>query len=518
MRITSNILLLLILSSHLIFGQTITGEWTRNDNSVYKFSDDKALLVNVGFHLTKGNFQRGEVKIKNITYNGGLVTGLSKIKDKKGNLLKWKKVTIRQFGDKIEIIDPEGKKTILTKRIIGNTDSPFNIYGRWRRVNEGSIYDFEGNIAILSRIGWMLEQGAFMPNQVKIMNISYLSDNLFSGETRINDKNGKLLKWEPVNIIINGNELRVQYSNTGKSILFVKQNDNEPTDKIKDVPERRKQNKLTSSKNQQKPQSIDTNIPSTTKKRPNTYALIIGNEDYTKFQSTLSAEANVDFAANDATIFHKYCIKTLGIPAENLKLRIDGISSQMKRDIKWLTSRAKYGGSDVQLIFYYAGHGFPDPDTKKKYIMPVDITGAQVREGIALSSLYKELTTYPAEKVTVFLDACFSGGGREQGLLTARGVKIKPRNEEVHKGKLIVFSGSSGDQESLPYKEKRHGIFTYYLLKKIQQTKGAVTYKDLSEYLMKKVPLKAIDLFYKEQLPEVNVSYPLKDIWKGMEL
>jgi len=35
----------------------------------------------------------------------------------------------------------------------------------------------------------------------------------------------------------------------------------------------------------------------------NRYALIIGNEDYKSYQTTLSSEQNVDYAVNDATVF-----------------------------------------------------------------------------------------------------------------------------------------------------------------------------------------------------------------------
>lgn len=263
---------------------------------------------------------------------------------------------------------------------------------------------------------------------------------------------------------------------------------------------------------------IDVDIPKTNLNKPNTYALIIGNENYTKYQNNLSAESNVDFASNDARIFKKYCTNTLGIPENNIKFRTDVISSQMKRDIKWLISRAEYGGSDVKLIFYYAGHGFPHPETKEKYIVPVDITGSDIENGIKLSKLYKDLTQHPSEQVTVFMDACFSGGGRDNGLLAARVIKAEPQENAIMKGNLVAFSASSGDQESLYFREKQHGIFTYYLLKKLRETKGNVSYGELQEYLKQKVPMKSVDLYSNKQEPEVNTSYDIEDDWKNWKL
>ncbi|WP_321436645.1 hypothetical protein [uncultured Bacteroides sp.] len=42
-------------------------------------------------------------------------------------------------------------------------------------------------------------------------------------------------------------------------------------------------------------------------------------------------------------------------------------------------------------------------------------------------------------------------------------------------GNVVVFSTAQGDETAYPYKEKGHGLFAYFLLKKTQETKGAVT-------------------------------------------
>jgi len=110
------------------------------------------------------------------------------------------------------------------------------------------------------------------------------------------------------------------------------------------------------------------------------------------------------------------------------------------------------------------------------------------------------------------LDACFSGGARNQGLVAARGVRMKPKQDMLD-GNVVVFTASSGEESSLPYKEKQHGIFTYYLLKKIQATKGNITYKELSDYLKKEVGVKSVLVNSKEQTPQTNVSPKAKTNW-----
>jgi len=262
----------------------------------------------------------------------------------------------------------------------------------------------------------------------------------------------------------------------------------------------------------------DKNIPQCQKKYNNRYALIIGNEDYTKYQNDLRAEANVDFARNDAQVFAQYAELTLGIPKDNITLITDAIGSVMNREIERLVNKARYGDSNTELIFYYSGHGFPESNTKEGYIMPVDVSGANVTAGIKLSDLYQKLTEFPAKRVTVFLDACFSGGGRDQGLVAARTVRIPPVSNNITQGNLVVFSASSGDQESLMYDDKKHGIFTYCLLKKLQETEGNITYKELADYLAKEVAKIASDKLYKQQNPEVNISSDIENLWQSWKI
>jgi hypothetical protein len=120
-------------------------------------------------------------------------------------------------------------------------------------------------------------------------------------------------------------------------------------------------------------------------------------------------------------------------------------------------------------------------------------------------------------RITVFLDACFTGGGRDAGLLSVRGVKIKPK-EEVALGNMVVFAATSDDQSALPYKENQHGMFTYFLLKKLQETKGTVTYGELEEYLKSSVSIESLRVNYKPQDPKVNVSIQAKNTWDKWNL
>lgn len=259
---------------------------------------------------------------------------------------------------------------------------------------------------------------------------------------------------------------------------------------------------------------VDRNIPQNPQTYDNRYVLIFGNEDYTTYQADLNSEANVEYAEADAMTFARYAENVLGVPREHITIRTNAISTVMRREIRRFIDKAKYTDGEAELIFYYSGHGFPDRKTGEAYLMPVDIGGEDVIEGIQLSQLYQDLTQFPAERVTVFLDACFSGGGRNQGLLAARGIRIKPRENLIDQGNLVVFSASTGDQESLAYRSKKHGMFSYFLFKKLQENDPSLTYKELADYLNRMVPLTSSDINYKEQTPSINISRDAIGQWE----
>lgn len=257
---------------------------------------------------------------------------------------------------------------------------------------------------------------------------------------------------------------------------------------------------------------VDLGIPETKDKHDLRYALIIGNEDYTSFQKDLGSEVNVAFARDDASAFKDYTQKLLGIPERNITFLLDATSAEMRQGIGKLNLLAKNSGGKAELFVFYAGHGLPDESSKEPYLIPVDVSGKYISLGVPLKELYGQLTEYPTERVTVFLDACFSGGARNQGLVASRGVRITPKNSSL-KGNMIVFTASGGDESALPYIKKNHGLFTYHLLQKLKETEGKISYKALSEYLEKNIPLESVIINSKEQHPKTLLSPDILNTW-----
>lgn len=257
---------------------------------------------------------------------------------------------------------------------------------------------------------------------------------------------------------------------------------------------------------------IDRNIPENRFKNPKKVVLIFGNENY---DDGYNAEINVDYARRDAETFKSYAIKTLGADEKNVFYYPDATSGVMKREIERTTELVKRIGSETELIFFYAGHGLPDENNATPYLIPVDVNATNLGGAIPLSDLYTKLADTKAKKVTVILDACFSGGGRTNGLLAARAVRIKPKAEGIV-GNMIVFAAAQGEQTALPYHEEKHGLFSYFLMKKLQESSGSATFGEMSEYLKEWVGIEAIRVNGKPQDPDVLVSPSINDQWKEM--
>ena len=256
---------------------------------------------------------------------------------------------------------------------------------------------------------------------------------------------------------------------------------------------------------------IDVNLPKATEPRDNTFAVVIGNEDY-------KYVAAVPFAARDAAIFAKYCSVTLGLPDDNIRLYTNATYGDILDAIDDIKTISEVYNGDIRVIFYYAGHGVPDEATRNAYLLPVDARSQQLKTCYPIEKLYAELGSLKAHSVTLLLDACFSGSQRGEGMLmSARGVALKPRTDEP-KGNMVAISAATGEETAYPYAEKRHGMFTYYLLSKLQESGGDVTLGELCDYITTKVSQQSVKVNRKQQTPTVMPSPEIETSWRTLPL
>lgn len=262
---------------------------------------------------------------------------------------------------------------------------------------------------------------------------------------------------------------------------------------------------------------VDENIPLAKHSAKNTLALIIANENYKRV-------SKVPFAFADGFTFSQYCTKAFGIPDNNVTFCRDASLAEIYEAMDDLSRKAKVIGPQCEVIVYYAGHGLPDENTKDAYLLASDANPTNSRTWYKLSDFYSALNDLNASSVMVFLDACFSGAERSEregatimAAAGARGAVIKAK-EAAPKGNMFVLTAASGNETALPYTEKNHGLFTYFMLKKFQDSKGTMSLKELSDYVTKQVSDHSNFVIKKPQTPSVITSGKMSSQWKSKKI
>lgn len=253
---------------------------------------------------------------------------------------------------------------------------------------------------------------------------------------------------------------------------------------------------------------VDRTVPRSGKTNSNSFAVIIANENYSRL-------AKVPFAGNDGNSFAEYCRSTLGIPDTNISFFLDATYGNINEAIAWLKDIDEVYEGDMNVIFYYAGHGVPEESTGEAFIVPVDAATPTRPVCYPLDLLYSELGSLKARNVKVFLDACFSGATRNNSMIAeGRGIALRPRQNEV-RGNIVALTATSDNQTAWQFEQEGHGLFTYFLLKKLQESKGEVTMGELSDYISDNVRKISTVVNRKRQLPTVLVSPKLGTKWRS---
>ncbi|TBR25344.1 caspase family protein, partial [bacterium] len=105
-----------------------------------------------------------------------------------------------------------------------------------------------------------------------------------------------------------------------------------------------------------------------------------------------------------------------------------------------------------------------------------------------IGRLYERLGALKAKRVVVALDSCFSGAGGRSVL--AKGVRPLVTTVEAAPtagANLLSLAASSGDQISGTAEDQGHGLFTYYLLKGLNESGGKATVRGLLDAVRPKV-------------------------------
>lgn len=211
------------------------------------------------------------------------------------------------------------------------------------------------------------------------------------------------------------------------------------------------------------------------------FALVVGVESY-------QALPKADHAGRDARAVKAHLLG-LGYPERNIILLVDqqaGKSGLEKYLESWLQRNTDAGS---KVLFYFSGHGAPNPEDGQAYLMPWDGDPKFLEAtGYPVKRLYAKLNALKAKKIVVAMDSCFSGtGGRSVLAKGARPLVGKVDLGEGIAGRVTALSASAGDEISGIDEASGHGLFTYQLLKALGARAGRATMKDLFDALSPKV-------------------------------
>ncbi len=224
---------------------------------------------------------------------------------------------------------------------------------------------------------------------------------------------------------------------------------------------------------------------------PDGIAVIIGIQKYNHKDLP-----EVAFAHNDAEAMRGFITKSLGYKDGNIIYSIDPTKADLEmifgikgNHMGILYDYIKPGKSDV--IIYYSGHGAPDVNSNRAYFIPKNGNPDKIAfSGYALDVFYENIARLPVKRMSVVIDACFSGGTDSGKWIVANAspALIKIVNPAIAKKHIAIFTSSQSNQISSWYPEKKHGLFTYFFLQAVngyadKNKNKKITYNEIFNYV-----------------------------------
>lgn len=218
---------------------------------------------------------------------------------------------------------------------------------------------------------------------------------------------------------------------------------------------------------------------------PKKWALVVGLERYSHLPA-------VDYAGSDAQTAANYFVNLLGVPEKNIILLENEKATRSAIVARLKDYLPGNLGADATLYVYFAGHGMPDVASGDPYLAFYDSEATNIaRTGYSFREFLADVGALKVKNAFVFTDACFSGmAARGEKMLVpgARPALIRVDDVNLASGKVVALGASTGSQLSLAYHDKRHGLFTYYLLAGLAGQAdaggtGAVTLGNLYAYV-----------------------------------
>lgn len=218
--------------------------------------------------------------------------------------------------------------------------------------------------------------------------------------------------------------------------------------------------------------------------RPHDYAIVVGIEGYKSLPPAAYGES-------DAREYKRQ-FEALGVPKENIVMLLGPRAGHLdiaKYVEEWLPERV---ASDSRVYLAFSGHGAPNPDDGNSFLVPWDGDPAFLKTtGYSLRSLYQKLDALPIKEAVVLLDACFSGAGGRS--VIAKGIRplVQVKLPSEHWRHLTVIAASKSEQIAGSLPDKKHGLFSYFVLEALGSGVGGsrehLSIQELYDYVRSNV-------------------------------
>jgi hypothetical protein len=253
------------------------------------------------------------------------------------------------------------------------------------------------------------------------------------------------------------------------------------------------------------------------------WAVVVG---ISKYKYSGPKLPNLIFADDDAKVFVR-TLNNLGWSESHIKLLLNEDATQRNIMIaleSWLT---KTGPND-QIILFWAGHGYPDPeDPEKVYFACYDTDVSIPATGYRMDYVRRALEERKSKNVIILADTCHAGKliTRGEG---SRGISIVPdlnkmvREKKVPKG-WVFMVGADTDRQAIEHTSWSNGAFTHSLIKGLNgeadgfQSAGAkdgvVTMGELKAYMIAVMPDETQKVLGVAKHPVITTTTGDPDIW-----
>jgi hypothetical protein len=252
------------------------------------------------------------------------------------------------------------------------------------------------------------------------------------------------------------------------------------------------------------------------------WAIIIGISEY--LHSEENGISNLSFADDDAVYFAQ-TLKELGWKESHINLMTNRMATRRNIMIaleSWLTK----AGPNDQIILFWAGHGYPDPeDPEKVYFACYDTDISIPVTGYRMDNVRTAIEEKKAKNVIILADTCHAGKLITRG---SRSISIVPQIEKMKNRHAIpkgwVFMvGADTDRQAIEHSSWRNGAFTHTLLKGLKgkadgfqssgEKDGIITMGELKEYLHTVMPTETLKILGVAKRPVITTSTGNPEIW-----